>query len=134
MTSDHPTTEDDLHGLLGYLLDSALRSDVQTYLDAHPEIAARMAAFSRQREALRAAYAPIGDEPIPPRLNVRHLMDRRRRSQHGHGVRWQRPCDCRWSAARAAGHCEAGRSSARKPVESPLSHRTPPIPSGCASR
>jgi anti-sigma factor RsiW len=62
-------------------LDSARRSEVQIYLDAHPEIAARIATFSRQREALRAAAAPIADEPIPPQLNVRHLMEGRRRSQ-----------------------------------------------------
>jgi len=79
--SSHPITEDDLHGFVDHLLDSARRSEVQTYLDAHPEIAARIATFSRQREALRAAAAPIADEPIPPQLNVRHLMDGRRRSQ-----------------------------------------------------
>ena len=58
MTSSHPITEDDLHGFVDHLLDSARRSEVQTYLDAHPEIAARIATFSRQREALRAAAAP----------------------------------------------------------------------------
>ena len=79
--SSHPITEDDLHGFVDHLLDSARRSEVQIYLDAHPEIAARIATFSRQREALRAAAAPIADEPIPPQLNVRHLMDGRRRSQ-----------------------------------------------------
>src|SRR5258706_10251838 len=56
--SSHPITEDDLHGFVDHLLDSARRSEVQTYLDAHPEIAARIATFSRQREALRAAAAP----------------------------------------------------------------------------
>ena len=55
MTSSHPITEDDLHGFVDHLLDSARRSEVQTYLDAHPEIAARIATFSRQREGLRAA-------------------------------------------------------------------------------
>src|SRR5258708_17572061 len=79
--SSHPITEDDLHGFVDHLLDSARRSEVQTYLDAHPEIAARIATFGRQREALRAAAAPIAAEPIPPRLNVRHLMQGRRRAQ-----------------------------------------------------
>src|ERR1700752_708681 len=79
--SSHPITEDDLHGFVDQLLDSARRSEVQTYLDDHPEIAARIAAFSRQREALRIAAAPIADEPIPPKLNLRHLMEGRRRSQ-----------------------------------------------------
>src|SRR6201993_2406731 len=79
--SSYPITEDDLHGFVDHLLDSARRSEVQTYLDAQPEIAARIAAFSRQREALRAAAAPIAEEPIPPQLNVHHLMEGRRRSQ-----------------------------------------------------
>src|ERR1700752_4226401 len=78
--SSHPITEDDLHGFVDHRLDSARRSEVQTYLDDHPEIAARIAAFSRQREALRAAAAPSADEPIPPQLNLRHLMEGRRRS------------------------------------------------------
>src|ERR1700731_5312605 len=79
--SSHPVTEDDLHGFVDHLLDSARRREVQTYLDAHPEIAGRIGSFSRQREALRAAAAPIADEPIPPRLNVRHLMEGPRRAQ-----------------------------------------------------
>src|SRR6202007_1565504 len=70
-----------LPGFVDRLLDSARRGEVQTYLDAHPEIAARIGTFSRQREALRAAAAPIADEPIPPQLNVRHLIDGPRRSQ-----------------------------------------------------
>jgi anti-sigma factor RsiW len=81
VTSSHPITEDDLHGFVDHLLDSERRSEVQTYLDAHPEIAARIAAFSRQREAIRAAASPIADEPIPPQLNLRHVMEGRRRSQ-----------------------------------------------------
>ena len=79
--SSHPITEDDLHGFVDHLLDSARRGEVQTYLDAHPEIAARIAAFSHQREAVRAAAAPIADEPIPPQLTLRHVMEGRRRSQ-----------------------------------------------------
>lgn len=81
MMSSYPITEDDLHGFVDHRLDSARRSEVQTYLDAHPEIAARIAAFGRQREALRTAAAPIADEPIPPQLNLRHVMEGRRRSQ-----------------------------------------------------
>ena len=81
MTAHHPITEDDLHGFVDHLLDSARRSEVQTYLVAHPEIAARIASYSRQRDALRAAAAPIAEEPIPPQLNVRHLLEGRRRSQ-----------------------------------------------------
>jgi anti-sigma factor RsiW len=81
VTVSHLITEDDLHGFVDHLLDSERRSEVEAYLDAHPEIAARIAAFSRQREAVRAAAAPIADEPIPPQLNLRHVMEARRRSQ-----------------------------------------------------
>ena len=81
MTFSHPITEDDLHGFVDRQLAPARRNEVQSYLDAHPEIAARIATFSRQREAVRAAAAPIADEPIPPQLNLRHLMEGRRRSQ-----------------------------------------------------
>jgi anti-sigma factor RsiW len=81
VTFSRPISEDDLHGFVDHLLDPARRSEVQIYLDDHPEIAARVAAFSRQRAAVRAAAAPIADEPIPPQLNLRHLMELRRRSQ-----------------------------------------------------
>ena len=81
MTSSRPITEGDLHGFVDHQLDSARRSEVQSYLDNHPEIASRIATFGRQREALRAAAAPIADEPIPPQLNLRHLMEGRRQSQ-----------------------------------------------------
>jgi anti-sigma factor RsiW len=81
VTSSHPITEDDLHGFVDQQLDNARRSEVQTYLDTHPEIAARIATFGRHREAVRAAAAPIADEPIPPQLNLRHVMEGRRRSQ-----------------------------------------------------
>src|SRR5258706_13530018 len=40
-----------------------------------------MATCSSKGRGPRAAAAPIADEPIPPQLNVRHLMDGRRRSQ-----------------------------------------------------
>jgi anti-sigma factor RsiW len=81
VTSSRPITEDDLHGFVDRQLDSEQRSEVQAYLDNHPDIAARIATFDRQREALRAAAAPIADEPIPPQLNLRHLMEGRRQSQ-----------------------------------------------------
>jgi anti-sigma factor RsiW len=68
-----------LHGFVDHQLDSARRSEVQSYLDAHPEIAGRIATLSRQREAVCAAAAPIADEPIPPQLNLRHVIEARRR-------------------------------------------------------
>ena len=89
MASSRPITEDDLDGFVDHLLDSAPRSEVQTYLHDHPEIAARIAAVSRPREALSAAAAPIADEPIPPHLNLRNLMEGRTLS----GPRLRTSCD-----------------------------------------
>ena len=80
MIPTRPISEDDLHAFVDEMLDATRRSEVQAYLDTHPEIAAQVAAFKRQRDALRAAAAPIADEPIPPHLNLRHLMDARLRS------------------------------------------------------
>jgi anti-sigma factor RsiW len=73
--------EDDLHAFVDQRLDGARHSKVQTYLDAHPDVAAQVATFQRQRAALRAAAAPIADEPIPPHLHVRNLMGARLRSR-----------------------------------------------------
>jgi anti-sigma factor RsiW len=81
MTTGRPISEDDLHAFVDQRLDGARRHEVQAYLDAHPDVAAQVAAFQRQRDALRAAAAPIADEPIPPRLNLRHLIDARRQSR-----------------------------------------------------
>lgn len=80
MTDPDPITEDDLHGFVDQRLGSARCAEVQAYLDAHPAFAAEVAAFHRQRAALRAAAAPIAEEPIPPRLNIRHVMEMRRRA------------------------------------------------------
>ena len=81
MIPPRPISEDDLHAFVDELLDGTRRNEVQAYLDTHPEVAAQIATFDRQRDALRAAVAPIADEPIPPHLNLRHLMDARRRSR-----------------------------------------------------
>jgi anti-sigma factor RsiW len=81
MICTRPISEDDLHAFVDELLDGARRNEVQAYLDTHPNVAAQVAGFRRQRAALRAAVAPIADELIPPRLNLRQLMDARRRSR-----------------------------------------------------
>jgi len=57
--SSHPITEDDLHGFVDHLLDSARRSEVQTYLDAHPEIAAQPELNEATLHKLLAAAALV---------------------------------------------------------------------------
>ncbi|MHB1102943.1 MAG: anti-sigma factor family protein [Devosia sp.] len=50
---------------------------VERYLAQHPEKAAEVAHWQRQNEALRALFAPVANEPVPPRLDP-HLLARGR--------------------------------------------------------
>jgi anti-sigma factor RsiW len=82
MNSGRPITEDELHAFVDEALDFARQTEVQSYIEANPDVAARVAAYIRQRAALRAALAPIAAEPIPSRLNLRHMMESQRKSGH----------------------------------------------------
>ena len=66
--SEVPITEADLQTHLDGRLPEARRAEVDAYLAAHPEEAARMEAYREQAERLRAMYAPVLEEPIPDRL------------------------------------------------------------------
>lgn len=72
-----PITEEDLHGYVDRVLPSDRETEVSTYLDAHPDAAARVAAYTQQRSALRAALAPIAEEPLPPELDLARMIARR---------------------------------------------------------
>lgn len=76
--SESPIGEDDLHGYVDGVLTPSRRAAVEAYLADHADVAARVAAYAAQRDALRAAYAPIADEPIPVRLKPEHIRNRRR--------------------------------------------------------
>ncbi len=77
--SNRPITEDDLHAYVDQLLEPERRAEVMAYLDAHPDVARRVAAFSDQRDLLRGALAPIVYEPLPPELNLSRIIENRRR-------------------------------------------------------
>ncbi len=85
-------TEDDLHAYVDGALDSARHAEVAIYLGSHPDVAQRVKGFSSQRDMLRAALAPIADEPIPPHLNLARIVDAHRR----------RRAPTRWAAAAVA--------------------------------
>lgn len=74
-----PITEEELHGFVDQTLDVRRKEEIAAYLDAHPDVARRVAAYSRQRDLLKAGYAPIADEPIPPQLNLARIVERQRR-------------------------------------------------------
>ncbi|EFI50028.1 anti-sigma factor [Afipia sp. 1NLS2] len=75
---NRPITEDDLHGFVDHALDAKRHAEVHAYLDAHPEVLARITRYADQRDWLRAALAPIAEEPIPSQLNVLRLIRRQR--------------------------------------------------------
>jgi len=74
-----PIGEDDLTAWVDRRLETARLGEVQRYLDAHPELAARL---MRQREtdaALTEALRPVVEAPIPARLRVAPMQAAARR-------------------------------------------------------
>lgn len=86
-----PITEDELHALVDGALDGARSAEVERYLGDHDEVARKVEGYRRQRSALRAALAPIADEPVPARFDLARMVEERRRPR----AAW-------WQAAAAA--------------------------------
>jgi anti-sigma factor RsiW len=74
-----PITEDDLHAYVDHALEPERRAEVASYLNDHPEVEKRVAAFADQREFLRAALAPIAEEPLPARCSLPRIIENRGR-------------------------------------------------------
>jgi len=53
------------------------RRGVEEYFASHPVMARRAAAYRAQRNGLRAAFAAVAAEPVPPRLNLNRLLEER---------------------------------------------------------
>jgi anti-sigma factor RsiW len=79
MMYGRPISEEDLHSYVDGALPMARRGEVDQYLKLHPEVAAKVDAYRRQREDLRATLAPIAEEPIPPELNLARMIAARNR-------------------------------------------------------
>ena len=77
--SARPLAEEELHAWIDGQLESGRDAAVLQYLQDHPEVARRVAGWREQREALRAALAPVANEPIPPRLGLERLIQQRLR-------------------------------------------------------
>jgi len=77
--TNRPITEDDLHAYVDGVLEPEREAEVAAYLEGHPDMARRVAAFSDQRDLLRQALAPIADEPLPSRLNLSGMIEKRQR-------------------------------------------------------
>lgn len=63
-----PITEADLQAYVDARLPESRRAEIESFLAAHPEESSRIAAYRTQGERLRAAFAPVLDEPVPERL------------------------------------------------------------------
>ena len=72
-------SEDDLHAYVDDALPPDRRSEIERRLAADEDAAKRVAGFTAQRAALRAALAPIAAEAIPPALDLARLIERRQR-------------------------------------------------------
>lgn len=68
MMSSAPITRDTLQGYADGQLSAEERARVAAWLAEHPEDAAEVSAWQADAERLRAAFAPILAEPIPPHL------------------------------------------------------------------
>jgi len=72
-----PILEEDLHAFVDSLLEPERRREVQDYIDHRPEVAELVSRLSAQRQALRAAFSDIVNEPVPSRLNLQRLIEER---------------------------------------------------------
>jgi anti-sigma factor RsiW len=81
VAADRPISSDELHAYVDDRLDPDRRLAVERCLDTQPELARRVAAYRTQRAGLRAAYAAIAANPIPPQLNLNHLLEARLRQR-----------------------------------------------------
>lgn len=63
-------TEAELQAWVDDALPEARRGEVEDYLAAEPEAAERVRAYLAQKQALRAMFNPILDEPLPENLSA----------------------------------------------------------------
>ena len=64
----NPVSETDLHAYVDSALPEARRTEIEDYLNQHPDEAARVRAYVAQKKALQAVFNPVLDEPLPENL------------------------------------------------------------------
>jgi anti-sigma factor RsiW len=65
-----PVTEADLHAYVDGLLPLARQAEIEAWLAARPEEAARLAAYRSQNLELARLFDPVLDEPVPQAIRV----------------------------------------------------------------
>jgi anti-sigma factor RsiW len=78
-----PVTEDELHAYVDNELPAERRGDVEAWLAAHPDDAARVQSWRTMAEALHARYDRVADEAVPKRLEIERLVQQPRRWVYG---------------------------------------------------
>ncbi len=76
--NNSPVSEDEIHAYVDGELPAERREAVEAWLAKHPEDAARVAAWRALSESVRARYGSIVGEPVPARLALERIMQRRR--------------------------------------------------------
>lgn len=82
-----PISDSDLQAYVDGALTTARHAEVADYLDDHPSEAARIGDYIAQRDAVRAAYAPVIDEAVPAELDIATMIATRRNGRNGTVVR-----------------------------------------------
>ena len=78
-----PVTEDELHAYVDNELPAERRGDVEAWLAAHPDDAARVQSWRSMAEALHARYDQVADEAVPKRLEIERLVQQPRKWLYG---------------------------------------------------
>lgn len=68
MTTARNVSKAELHAFVDGQLDTARQRDVAEHLSENPEAAARVAAYEKQKQALRTLFNPVLDEALPQTL------------------------------------------------------------------
>ncbi len=69
-----PVTDDELHAFVDGQLPAERFAAVEAWLAAHPEDAARIAAWRAQADAIRLRFGEAGNEAVPQRLKIDTLL------------------------------------------------------------
>src|SRR3982074_3858758 len=78
-----PVTEDELHAYVHNEPPADRRGDVEAWLAAHPDDAARVQSWRAVAEALHAGYDQVADEAVPKRLEIEQLVRQPRKWLYG---------------------------------------------------
>ena len=70
MTGPDSIARDELHAYVDGRLGPEAQARIEARLAQHPDDAAAVHAYRLQNSALRAAFAPVIEEPLPPELQA----------------------------------------------------------------